>query len=142
MNENYSTETKQSPAQAASWEAPVEQPLAQFESGPPVHHAARGFSQAFGLHPIAGITTLAVNMMLFTGELATMGALIPVAFAVAVVLAYVTYKCQVRYGDDHDAALVKAMAVGLLTAIPTSLPSFLTLPSTAVGIIHMLRRKE
>lgn len=105
--------------------------------------APRGFGQAFGLHPIPAVTTLAVNAMLFTGELVTMGALVPVALGVAAVLGYITYRAQMRfYGDDQEAALVKAMAVTLLTAIPTGLPAFLTLPSGLVGAVHMLRRKE
>ena len=104
--------------------------------------AARGFAQAFGLHPIPAVTTLAVNAMLFTGELASMGALVPVALVVAAVLGAMTYLCQRRmYGDDGSEALVKALAVGLLTAIPTGLPSFLTVPSAVVGLVHTLRRK-
>lgn len=105
--------------------------------------AARGLAQLFGLHPIPAVMTLAVNAMLFAGELATMGALVPVAFLVAVVLAVMTFLCQRRmYGDDDNEALVKALAVGLLTAIPTGLPSFLTVPSAVVGLVHTIRKKE
>jgi len=104
--------------------------------------AARGLAQLFGLHPIPAVTTLAVNAMLFAGELATMGALVPVAFVVAIVLGAMTFICQRRmYGDDDNEALVKALAVGLLTAIPTGLPGFLTVPSAVVGLVHTLRRK-
>src|SRR5271165_2285668 len=104
--------------------------IQQREPAPAVHGtAARGFAQLFGLHPLPAVMTLAVNTMLFGGELATMGALIPLGFAVAVVLGAMTFICQRRkYGDDESEALVKALAVGLLTAIPTGLPSFLTVP--------------
>lgn len=112
------------------------------ESRAPHHGAARGFGQAFGLHPIPAVTTLAVNAMLFTGEILTMGALVPVALGVAAVLGFLTYRAQMRfYGDDSEAAMVKALAVALLTAIPTGLPAFLTLPSGLVGAVHILRRK-
>ena len=105
--------------------------------------AARGFAQVFGLHPIPAVMTLAVNAMLFTGELTTFGALIPLGVMVAIVLAVLTFICQRRvYGDDESEALVKALAVGLLTAIPTGLPSLLTVPSAAVGLIHTIRRKQ
>lgn len=104
--------------------------------------SARGFAQVFGLHPIPAVTTLAVNAMLFTGELATLGALVPLALVVAVVLGVLTFICQRRmYGDDDTEALVKALAVCLLTAIPTGLPSFLTAPSALVGLVHTIRRK-
>ena len=117
-------------------------------SASPIHddsHARGGhssFGQAFGLHPIPALATLAVNAMLFGGTAATMGALAPVAILVAVVLGYITYKSQVRfYGDDVEAARVKALTVALLTAIPVGLPAFLTVPSAVVGVVHILRRK-
>jgi hypothetical protein len=104
--------------------------------------SARGFGQIFGLHPIPTVLTLAVNAMLFGGELATMGALVPLGFVVAIVLAVITYKSQKRlYGDDDETALIKAMAVALLTAIPTGLPAFLTVPSGMVGLVHSLRKR-
>ena len=117
--------------------------MQQHEPAPAVHHtAARGLAQLFGLHPIPAVMTLAVNAMLFAGELATMGALVPVAFVVAIVLGAMTFICQRRmYGDDDNEALVKALAVGLLTAIPTGLPGFLTVPSAVVGLVHTIRRK-
>jgi hypothetical protein len=104
--------------------------------------AQRGFGQAFGLHPISALATLSVNTMMFAGQVATMGALFPAALAAAVVLAVITYRAQKKfYGDDHDAALTKSLVVLLLTAIPIGLPAFLTVPSAAVGLVHMLRRK-
>ena len=80
--------------------------------------------------------------MLFTGTIMTMGALAPVAIIVGGALGFITYRAQRRfYGDDHDAALVKALAVALLTAIPVGLPAFLTVPSAVVGVVHTIRRK-
>lgn len=104
--------------------------------------AARGFGQLFGLHPIPTVLTLAVNAMLFGGELATFGALVPLGFLVAIVLGIITYKAQKRlYADDDETALVKAMAVALLTAIPTGLPSCLTVPAGLVGFVHTIRKR-
>jgi hypothetical protein len=79
--------------------------------------------------------------MLFAGAVFSMGALALLAPAVAIVLAVITYRAQMRfYGDDHDAALVKALAVGLISAIPVGLPTFLTVPSGVVGLVHTLRK--
>jgi hypothetical protein len=104
--------------------------------------AARGFGQIFGIHPIPTFTTLTVNAMLFGGTIVTMGALLPLAIVVAAILGFIVYKAQRRfYLDDHDAALIKALAVGLITAIPVGLPTLLTVPSGVVGLVHTLRRK-
>jgi hypothetical protein len=106
------------------------------------HVAARGFGQLYGLHPIPALTTFVANEMLFGGMVITMGALFPLALGVAIVLGIITYKAQrSMYGDDHDAALVKSLAVGLITCIPVGLPAFLTVPSGVVGLVHTLRRR-
>jgi putative exporter of polyketide antibiotics len=79
--------------------------------------------------------------MIFGGQIVTMGMLLPLALAAAVVLGIITFKSQKRlYGDDHEVALIKALVVGLLTSIPVGLPAFLTVPSAVVGRIHNLRR--
>lgn len=104
--------------------------------------ATRGFGQAFGLHPIPAVATLSANAMIFGGQILTMGMLFPLALAAAVVLGIITFKSQMRYfGDDREAALIKALAVGLLTAIPVGLPAFLTVPSAVVGFVHNLRKR-
>jgi ABC-type xylose transport system permease subunit len=81
--------------------------------------------------------------MLFGGEVATMGAGALLSVPAGVVLGVITYKAQRHwYGDDRESALIKGLIVGLLTAIPTSLPGLLTIPSGVVGLLHMLRRKK
>lgn len=140
MSPKYSSEETDTRA-SEPFDYEESQPPMRSDAHPAAH--ARGFGQAFGLHPIPALTTLAVNAMLFGGTVITMGTLAPVAVIVAAVLGFITYRCQQRmYGDDHDAALVKALAVGLITAIPVGLPAFLTVPSTVVGVFHTLRRKS
>ena len=113
-------------------------------SHPFVQHAAkaRGFSQLFGIHPGIAFLTLLIDMMLFGGDVMTMGALLPVSIGAGFVLGGITYMAQRRwYGDDRDSAFIKAMILGLLTAIPTPLPAALYLPSGIIGLIHNLRKK-
>ena len=146
MTPKYRNEAEEALASEAPEIRPFEfdgpEPVETRPGASPREWAARGFGQVFGLHPISAVTTLAVNAMLFGGTIFTMGALALVASIVAAVLGYITYKAQRRfYGDDHDAALVKSVAVALITAIPVGLPAFLTVPSTVVGLIHTLRRK-
>jgi hypothetical protein len=115
------------------------------ETSPHLRHpgaAARGFGQIFGIHPIPAVATLSVNAMIFGGQIVMMGMLFPLALAAGVVLGIITFKSQRQfYGDRDEEALIKALVVGLLTAVPVGLPAFLTVPSAVVGFVHNLRRK-
>jgi hypothetical protein len=103
----------------------------------------RGFGQIFGLHPAMAVLTLIVDTMLFGGAVVTMGAILPLSFAAGVVLAFITFLAQRKwYGDDDEAAFIKALILGFLTAIPTPLPAVLYVPSGVIGLIHGLRRKQ
>lgn len=103
---------------------------------------AHGFSQMFGIHPAIAFLTLVVDLMLFGGEVATMGAILPVSIGAGGVLGLIAYLAQRKwYGDDKDSAAIKALIIAVLTAIPTPLPAILTVPSGIVGLIHNWRRK-
>ena len=103
---------------------------------------ARGFGQIFGLHPAVAFLTLIVDLMLFGGEIATLGTLLPVSIASGFVLGVIAYLAQRKwYGDDKDSAFIKALILGFLTAIPTPLPALLYVPSGIIGLIHSLRRR-
>jgi len=118
------------------------EPTNQSLENSPHTTAHRTFGQLFGLHPIPAATTFVVNEMLFAGAVFSMGSLALLAPAVAIVLGVITYKAQRRfYNDDHDAALIKSLVVGLITAVPVGLPAFLTVPSGVVGLVHTLRSK-
>jgi hypothetical protein len=81
--------------------------------------------------------------MLFGGQLATLGASTLLSVPVGIALGFITYKAQRHwYRDDRESAIIKALIVGLLTAIPTSLPGFLTIPSGIVGLAHLLSGKR
>ena len=109
-----------------------------------IHDATphRGFGQLFGLDPRIAFLMFVVDMMLFGGNLLTLGLLLPVSVGAGLVLGFITFRAQRRwYGDDTDAALIKAAIVGLLTAIPTPLPAALYIPSGIVGLITRLRSR-
>jgi hypothetical protein len=106
-------------------------------------HFHTGFGQMFGLDPRIAFLTIVVDSMLFGGEVATLGASTVLSVPAGIALGLITYKVQRHwYKDDKESAIIKALAVGLLTAIPTSLPGYLTIPSGIVGLAHMLRRKK
>jgi zinc-ribbon domain len=99
------------------------------------------FSQLFGLDPRIAFLTLIVDMMLNAGELISMGLLLPVSVAAGVVLGYVVYRAQINwYGDDKESARIKALVLGLLTAIPTPIPEILYIPAGILGLFHGFRR--
>ncbi|HTX37795.1 MAG TPA: zinc ribbon domain-containing protein [Bryobacteraceae bacterium] len=107
---------------------------------PPV--SGKGFSQVYGLDPRVAFLTLVIDLMLNAGDIATMGLLVPFSIAAGIVLGYVSYKAQMNwYGDDHESAKIKAIILGLLTAIPTPLPAILYIPSGVLGLYHSFRRK-
>ena len=118
-------------------------PQAPYAPSPPRAPAPpRRFSQVFGLDPRIAFLTLIVDMMLNAGDLVTMGLLLPVSVAAGIVLGYIAYKAQINwYGDDKESAKIKAIILGLLTAIPTPLPEFLYIPAGLVGLFHNLRKK-
>jgi hypothetical protein len=102
---------------------------------------SRGFTQIFGLDPRIAFLTCVIDLMLFGGEVFTLGLLIPIAVVVGIVLGFITYRAQMRwYGDDRESALIKGVVIGLLTAIPTPLPAILYVPSGLIGLVHMARR--
>jgi len=108
------------------------------------HHAARahGFSQIFGIHPAIAFLALVVDLMLFGGEIASLGAILPISIGAGLVLSLITYRAQRKwYGDDKESAAIKALILGFLTAIPTPLPAILSIPSGIVGLVHNLRKK-
>lgn len=101
------------------------------------------FSQLFGLDPRVAFLTLIVDMMLNAGDVVSMGLLLPVSVAAGIVLGFIVYRAQINwYGDDKESARIKALILGLLTAIPTPIPEVLYIPAGILGFIHRFRRKD
>jgi ParB-like chromosome segregation protein Spo0J len=44
--------------------------------------------------------------------------------------------------DDHETALIKALIVGLLTAIPAPLGPFFAIPAGLLGVVNAVRRRN
>jgi len=103
---------------------------------------AKGFGQTFGILPSIALLTLAVDTMLFAGEIASMGLILPICCAAGCLLGLITFLAQRKhYGDDNEAALIKGLIVALVTAIPSPLSGLLSVPSGIVGFVYNMRRK-
>ncbi len=106
----------------------------------PAHHAARGFAQTFGLHPMVAALTIICDLMLFGEEAITLGMGFGFSLLVSAAVGFLSYRAQMRfYGDDHEAAMIKAGVLALLCAIPTALPVALYLPA---GVLGLFRRNK
>ena len=114
----------------------------QFQAVLPHAAASQGLAQMFGLEIRAAVLTVLVDLMVFAGDTFSAETLLPLGIAVAAALGFVVYKIQRKwYDDDHDSALIKAMMIGILTAIPVPLTPLIAIPGGIVGIVKALRRK-
>jgi hypothetical protein len=105
--------------------------------------ASRGLAQTFGLDIRAAILVTLVDLMLFGVDILSVGAFIVMGLLVAAGLGVIVYKIQRQwYGDDHESSLIKAMIVGLLTAIPVPLTPLVAVPCGMVGMFQMVRRRS
>ncbi len=110
---------------------------------PEAPRTLKKFGQTFGLDPRVAFLTLVIDMMLNAGDLASMGVLLPFSVLAGIVLGYIVYKAQINwYGDDPESARIKAVILGLLTAIPTPIPEVLYIPAGVIGWLHTFRKKE
>lgn len=101
-----------------------------------------GFIQTFGLDVRVAILTGIVDTLMFGGMIASFGALYFFEIIAGIVLAVITYNIQKHwYGDDHNAALIKALIIGLVTAIPAPISWLLAIPGGLLGLVHILRGK-
>jgi len=94
-----------------------------------------------GLHPLVAFAMVCVDIMLTAADVATVAT---VSVLVAVVL---TVPCvllqRYAYKESWGAAVGKGMIVGILTAIPTPLPSIVTGTGGVLGLVGLLSdRKE
>ena len=109
----------------------------------PVVQGGRSLTALFGLHVAGAALTVMVDLMVFGSDVFSAGLLIPVGIVIAVILGFIIYRIQrFWYGDSHEAALTKALVIGLLTAIPVPLTTIIAIPTGALGLVHTLSRRK
>ena len=100
-------------------------------------------SQKLGLHPLVGFGMVAVDTMLFTESFMTMGAgwvvTVPVALALSIPCILIQKN---SFGDNWGNAIGKGLLVGLVTAIPTPLPSIISAGGGVLGAVKMLMSRK
>ena len=90
---------------------------------------------ALGLHPLVGFGMAAVDVMLFGTGAVSWVISVPVALALTVPCILIQ-----KYGfkEDWGLAIGKGMMVGVLTAIPSPLPSALSFAGGAMGTVALV----
>lgn len=109
-------------------------------AGPP--HTSSFTCDKLGFHPLTAFMMIGVDSMLFGGEIESGFLLCIFSACVGMALIIPCAIIQHRvYGDDVPTAIAKATCVGILTAIPTALPSFVTGIWGVVGAVGLAQRR-
>ncbi|HRI68899.1 MAG TPA: hypothetical protein PK156_31935 [Polyangium sp.] len=93
-----------------------------------------------GLHPLVAFAMVIVDIMLLAADVAT-AATVSVIVGLVLTIPCVLLQRYV-YKDEWGAAIGKGMIVGILTAIPTPLPSIVTGAGGVAGAIGLLSEKK
>jgi hypothetical protein len=95
------------------------------------------FCKITGLHPLVAILMIALDYMLFVsgGLVISWPISIPIGIA-AMIICVLIQKSAMR--EQWGLAIAKGLFVGLLTAIPTPLPSFFTVIGGALGTVALI----
>lgn len=99
------------------------------------------FCQFTGLHPLVAILMIALDNMLFlSGGIITTW---PISIPIGIVSTVICVLIQ-KYGmrDSWGLAIGKGLFVGLLTAIPTALPSFIIGIDGVLGTVALIADKS
>ena len=107
--------------------------------------AKTGPLAAIGLHPAAAVGVAAVDSMLFGATTATLGAgwlvSIPAGIALGIAVGLIQRRGSMQ--DDRGLAAGKGILVAVLTAIPTALPSYLSMPLVGTaGAVTLVRNRR
>lgn len=96
-----------------------------------------------GVHPVVALVFVLVDFILFSGEIVTGGVSLFLSISIGVFLGLWAIRQQkVAYGDTLWRAVLKGIALGVLTAIPTPIASFLTVIGGLLPLFDKAAREE
>ncbi|MCC6557233.1 MAG: hypothetical protein IT372_30140 [Polyangiaceae bacterium] len=93
-----------------------------------------------GLHPLVAFAMVCADLMLTASDLVTV-ATVSIAVAAALTVPCVLLQ-RYAYKDGWGVAIGKGLIVGVLTAIPTPLPSVVTGAGGVLGLIGLLGERK
>lgn len=94
--------------------------------------------QTLGLDPLVAFTVVAIDTMLFVPDASGAGWFISLMVATLLVIPVIIMQ-RFSYHDSWRIAFAKGIIIGILTAIPTPLPSIATAAFGIAGLISLLR---
>lgn len=96
------------------------------------------FIQKFGIHPLGALAFICIDAMLFIPDATIIGWVISIP--VGMIIAVACFLLQkFAYKDDVPTSIAKSLILGLLTAIPTPLPSVITGVGGVLGMIGAIK---
>lgn len=100
-------------------------------------NAFEQISQTFGLHPLVGFGMTVVDTMLFAESVITFGGgwiiTVPIALALSIPCILIQ---KHSFGDNWGSAFGKGLLIGVITAIPTPLPSIISISGGLLGLLN------
>lgn len=93
---------------------------------------ATSLLRRLGIQPKVALAFVLADWILFSGELFTAAATLPISILTGFLMGIWAYKQQCRsYGDKKSVAFIKSLLLAVLTAIPSPLGSFIPM----IGLI-------
>ena len=99
------------------------------------------FLQTIGLDPLVAFAVVAIDFMLFAPDSTGVGWVISCIVGLLLVLPCIMLQ-RFSFGDKWMIAIAKGVIVGILTAIPTPLPSIVTGAVGVAGLLSQINRKQ
>jgi hypothetical protein len=97
--------------------------------------AVKNLSHLLGLDMRAALLAILVDLLVFSIDTLSMEMLLPLGAVLAAALGLVVYHIQ-RQHDSHRSALIKAIAIGILTFIPVPITPIFSLPAAILGLVQ------
>jgi hypothetical protein len=99
------------------------------------------FLQTIGLDPLVAFAVVAIDFMLFGPDVTGVGWIISCIVGLLLIVPCSMVQ-HFSFGDKWPAAFAKGIIVGILTAIPTQLPSVVTFSVGVAGLLSQINRKQ
>jgi hypothetical protein len=103
--------------------------------------AVKNLSQLLGLDIRAALLAILVDLLVFSIDTLSMEMLLPLGAVLAAALGLVVYHIQ-RQQDSHRSALIKAIAIGILTFIPVPITPIFSLPAGLLSFFKPVSTKS
>lgn len=99
------------------------------------------FLQTIGLDPLVAFAVVAIDFMLFGPDSTGVGWVISCIVGLLLIIPCSMVQ-HFSFGDKWPVAFAKGVIVGILTAIPTPLPSVVTFSVGVAGLLSQINRKQ